>query len=86
MIDAYNDAMPGEWSAAERDVFVPSRAAAIRDFLSVAPDKPDLPARYFSFCAESLAADPRYGLDWLLRRETYAKVREGAVKLKEGVQ
>ncbi|MEM5330361.1 hypothetical protein VSR34_27695 [Paraburkholderia sp. JHI2823] len=86
VIDAYNDAMPGEWSAAEREVFVPGRAAAIRDFLSLAPDKPDLPARYFSFCAESLAADPRYGLDWLLRRETYAKVREGAVKLKEGVQ
>jgi uncharacterized protein YdaU (DUF1376 family) len=83
VIDAYNVAMPADWSPAERDVFVPSRAAAIRDFLSLAPDKPDMPERYFAHCAENLAADPRYGFEWLIKRETYAKVREGAVKMKE---
>jgi hypothetical protein len=86
VIDAYNAAMPGDWSVAERDVFVPSRAAAIRDFVSLAPEHPDMPKRYFAHCAENLAADARYGFEWLIKRETYAKVREGAVKLKGATQ
>lgn len=85
VIDAYASAMPADWPPVDR-AFVPSRAAAIRDFLSLALDKPDMAARYFAHCAAHLAVEPRCGFDWLVKRETFVKVREGAVKLKEGVQ
>ncbi len=85
VIDAYAAAMPADWPPVDR-AFVPSRAAAIRDFLALALDKPDMPARYFQHCAAHLAVEPRCGFDWLLKRETFVKVREGAVKLKEVAQ
>jgi hypothetical protein len=85
VIDAYAAAMPDDWPPVDR-AFVPSRAAAIRDFLSLALDKPDMPERYFAHCAAHLAVEPRCGFDWLVRRETLVKVREGVVRLKECVQ
>jgi phage replication O-like protein O len=83
VLDAYNSAMSGEWAPAVIDPFSPARATAIREFLEFQPGKPDMPKRYFEHCAAHLAVDERYGFDWLIRRETYLRVREGAVKHRE---
>jgi phage replication O-like protein O len=83
VIDAYNVAMPDAWARAVAAPFVAARSAAIRDFLAIAPTKPDMPKNYFAHCAANLAVDERCGFDWLIRKETYLRVREGAVKHKE---
>jgi phage replication O-like protein O len=85
VLDAYNAAMPADWPRAVTDPFSAIRASAIREFLEFQPGKPDMPARYFEHCAANLAVDERCGFDWLIRRETYLRVREGAVKHKETV-
>lgn len=83
VIDAYNASMSGDWPRAVADTFSSSRASAIREFLGLAPDKPDMPGRYFAHCFANLAVDERCGFDWLIKRETYIRVREDAVKHKE---
>ncbi len=85
VIEAYNAHMPHTWPRAIAAPFTASRAAAIREFLGLAPSKPGMPARYFEYCAAFLQPDMRFGFDWLIRRETYVKVREGAVKQRETV-
>lgn len=80
VIELYNEIMPTAWARAVASPFVASRASAIRDFLAFAPTKPRMPRNYFSHCAANLAVDERCGFDWLIRKETYLRVREGAVK------
>jgi phage replication O-like protein O len=82
VLDAYNASMTGEWPQAVTEPFSPTRATAIREFIEFQPGKPDMPKRYFEHCNENLAVDERCGFDWLIRRETYLRVREGAVKHK----
>lgn len=83
VVEAYNQAMPEAWPRAVIDPFSVTRASAIREFLEFQPGKPEMPARYFEHCASNLALDERCGFDWLIRRETYLRVREGAVKHKD---
>ncbi|ONS54474.1 hypothetical protein A8E36_33930 [Burkholderia cenocepacia] len=83
VMDAYNELMPADWARAITAPFSAQRAAAIRDFIGFAPNKPDMPRRYFGHCAANLKADDRCGFDWLIKRETYLRVREGVVKHKD---
>ncbi|MBY4799924.1 replication protein [Burkholderia cepacia] len=83
VMDAYNELMPADWARAITAPFSAQRAAAIRDFIGFAPNKPDMPRRYFGHCATNLKADDRCGFDWLIKRETYLRVREGVVKHKD---
>ncbi|WP_157636142.1 replication protein [Burkholderia ubonensis] len=83
VMDAYNELMPADWARAITAPFSAQRAAAIRDFIGFAPNKPDMPRRYFGHCAAHLKADDRCGFDWLIKRETYLRVREGVVKHKD---
>lgn len=83
VIDAYNAEMSDEWPRAVIDPFSPERASAIRTFLGFAPDKPEMAARYFAHCNANLAVDERCGFDWLIKRETYIRVREDAIKHKD---
>ena len=80
VLRAYNATMPNTWPRAVEAPFAASRAAAIREFLCIAPTKPEMPKNYFAHCAANLAAEERCGFDWLIRKETYLRVREGAVK------
>jgi hypothetical protein len=83
VMDAYNERMPEIWPRAVAAPFSATRASAIREFLGFAPTKPDMPKNYFAHCAANLAVDERCGFDWLIKRETYLRVREGAVKHKD---
>ncbi|KVG33843.1 replication protein [Burkholderia diffusa] len=83
VMDTYNELMPADWARAITAPFSAQRAAAIRDFIGFAPNKPDMPRRYFGHCAANLKADDRCGFDWLIKRETYLRVREGVVKHKD---
>jgi phage replication O-like protein O len=83
VIELYNEVMPSAWARAVASPFVASRASAIREFLGFAPTKPGMPRNYFAHCAANLAVDERCGFDWLIRKETYLRVREGAVKHKD---
>jgi hypothetical protein len=82
VIESYNAAMSDEWARAVAEPFSAIRASEIREFLEFQPGKPDMPQRYFEHCAANLAVDERCGFDWLIRKETYLRVREGAVKHK----
>jgi phage replication O-like protein O len=82
VMKTYNDAMSDEWARAVAEPFSAIRASEIREFLEFQPGKPDMPKRYFEHCAANLAVDERCGFDWLIRKETYLRVREGAVKHK----
>ncbi|MGB8422215.1 replication protein [Paraburkholderia sp.] len=83
VIETYNRQMPAAWPRGISDPFSATRASAIREFLGFAPEKPDMPRRYFEHCAQNLTVIEHCGFDWLIRRETYLRVREGAVKHKE---
>ncbi|MFW2396576.1 replication protein [Burkholderia pseudomallei] len=82
VMEAYNDLMPADWARAVTAPFSALRAAAIRDFIGFS-SKPDAVRRYFEHCAAHLAAHDQCGFDWLIKRETYVKVREGVVKHKD---
>jgi phage replication O-like protein O len=83
VIDAYNRVMSDDWPHAVSDPFSPARASDIRLFLEFAPEKPDMPARYFEHCQANLKPSEHLGFDWLISRETYIRVKEDAVKHKE---
>lgn len=83
VIDAYNAAMSEAWPRAVSDPFSAQRAAAIREFIDFAPGRADMPEKYFAHCQANLAVDERCGFDWLIKRETYIRVKEDAVKHKD---
>lgn len=83
VIDAYNGAMSANWPRAVSEPFSPARASDIRMFLEFAPDKLDMPTKYFEHCEANLKPVENLGFDWLVARETYIKVREDAVKHKD---
>lgn len=83
VIDAYNAAMSEAWPRAVVDPFSAQRATAIREFVEFAPGRADMPEKYFAHCQANLAVDERCGFDWLIKRETYIRVKEDAVKHKE---
>ncbi|MDN5873123.1 MAG: hypothetical protein L0H29_01910, partial [Sinobacteraceae bacterium] len=68
------------WPVAVDSPYVASRASAIDAFLGFAPTKPDMARRYFEYCASDLPLQNWCSFDWLIRKETYLKIREG-VKL-----
>lgn len=83
VIDSYNAVMTGDWPRAVIDPFSPARASDIRMFLEFAPEKPDMPTKYFEHCEANLKPVENLGFEWLIDRETYIRVKEDAVKHKE---
>ena len=82
VMEAYNEILPESWARAVMTPYSPKRASAIRAFLGLS-NKPEMPRNYFSHCAANLAVDERCGFEWLIKRETYLRVREGAIKHKD---
>lgn len=82
VMDAYNAAMPAAWARAVNVPYSAVRASAIREFLGFS-SKPGAVRRYFEHCAAHVAAHDQCGFDWLIKRDTYVKVREGVVKTME---
>lgn len=64
------------WPDAVLTPYSPERASALREFLDFGK-KPGWVDAYFTFISESLEARAGCGLDWVIRRETYLRCREG---------
>ena len=85
VIHDYNTAVAGsKWPTAETAPYNPTRAGAIRAFLSF-NDKPDWCRLYFDYVAKHVPAAETTGFDWLLRSETYLRIREGVHRGVAGV-
>ncbi len=75
VIETFNAILGGRLGLIDANVFVESRAGAIRHFLSFSK-KPNWLTVYFSYINTDCELPPRAGFDWLLKLETFAKVRE----------
>ena len=64
------------WPEATSDVFSNERANQIEQFLSFG-NRENWVEAYFGWLAENLEARPGYGFDWVIKRETYIRAREG---------
>lgn len=80
VIDDYNSALAGTgWPAAVASPYVPERAAAIASFLGFSK-KAVFWRAYFAYVAQNVPDAATTGIDWLIRPDTYAKIREGVHK------
>jgi len=79
VLEQYNTLM-GEagWPPAILAPYSAARASGIDDFLGFSP-KPDMPERYFRYCARELDPHDGCGFDWLIRRNTFLCIREGVI-------
>lgn len=78
VIDAYNRVTDGtDWPEAKAAPYSRERAGLIRTFLGFLAKGAESVEPYFRRVAESVPAADTTGFDWLLRRETYLKIREG---------
>lgn len=81
----YNGLLAGaaEWPEAVTEPYSPSRATAIDAFLGFSASA-DMPERYFRHCADELKPHDGCGFDWLIRRETFLRIREGVIQRRDG--
>lgn len=76
VMQAYNNTLASRgWPEATDTPFSQDRGAAIQAF-STFSDKPGFVSKYFSIVAETMRPKPGCGFDWLIRRETFLKVKE----------
>jgi phage replication O-like protein O len=84
MIRAFNTALGERIGTIDEAVFVESRAAAIRDFLTFRREKdPDFWKRFFPWVATDAELPPKVGFDWLISREGFTKVIGGQHRKRE---
>jgi phage replication O-like protein O len=76
VIEVFNEVLGGVMGEVSATVFVPARAALIREFLSF-NSKPELARRFFTWFRDKSEAPPRCGLDWLISRKVYGDAIEG---------
>lgn len=78
VIDAYNRAIGGtDWPEAKVVPYSRERAGLIRTFLGFSMKGVEGVEPYFRHVADAVPPADTTGFDWLLRRETYLKIREG---------
>lgn len=65
-----------DWPPAVESPYSPDRAKAIREFLTFG-NKEGWLQKYFGYLGDNLKAKPGYGFDWVIRRDTYLRAREG---------
>ena len=76
VIETFNEALGEQLGMVDSAGFVESRAGAIRHFLTLSK-KPNWVSIYFSYVKTDCEIPPKTGFDWLIKPETFAKVREG---------
>ena len=77
LMNEYNDilAVLG-WPEASLDPYMSEREENIKQFLTFGT-KPDWVSLYLVWMGESLEAKSGYGFDWLIKKETFLRAREG---------
>ena len=83
VLEQYNTIL-GEagWPPAILAPYSVARASGIDDFIGFSP-KPDMPERYFRYCAQELNPHDGCGFDWLIRRNVFLRIREGVIAKRE---
>jgi len=76
VIQAYNVALGGQIGEVSTSVFVPARAAAIRDFVTFS-QKPSFVERYFHWVRDTAGIPPHAGFDWIISRKGFADISSG---------
>lgn len=79
VMDSYNTILAERgWPTATQSPFSDTRESAISMFMTFS-EKPDFARRYFNAVSETLQPMNGCGFDWLIRRETFLKVKEGVI-------
>ncbi|MFM0487983.1 replication protein [Paraburkholderia graminis] len=77
VIAAYNDALGGALGEIDPDLFSEERAGAIDAFLTFHSKDPDFWKRYFPWVAANVDVPPHCGMDYLISRDGFTKVKGG---------
>jgi phage replication O-like protein O len=77
VIDAYNEALGALLGEIDPATFTEERAGAIDDFLTFHAKDPNFWQRYFPWVAANVNVPPHCGLDYLISRDGYTKVKGG---------
>ncbi len=80
VIQTFNRVLGEQLGSVDSEGFVESRAGAIRHFLTLSK-KPNWVSVYFSYVKMDCDIPPKTGFDWLIKPETFAKVREGQFQI-----
>lgn len=70
VIEKFNDALGDVAGVVSTTMFVPARAAAIRDFVTFS-EKPGFLDRIFPWVRNNVTMPPSAGFDWLISRKGY---------------
>jgi hypothetical protein len=76
VIRFFNEALGEQLGTVTETVFVPARAASIRDFMTLS-DKPGFVKRYFPWVRENTDLPPGVGFDYLIGRKGFGNVSGG---------
>lgn len=77
IISAYNDSLGGVLGEIDPELFSEERAGAIDAFLTFHSKDPEFWRRYFPWVAENVNVPPHCGLDYLISRDGFTKVKGG---------
>lgn len=77
VIDAYNTSLGDLLGEIDAATFSEDRAGAIDDFLTFHAKDPNFWQRYFPWVAANVNVPPHCGLDYLISRDGYTKVKGG---------
>lgn len=83
VIAAYNEALGETLGEIDPTLFSEERAGAIDAFLAFREKDPTFWQRYFPWVAKNVDVPPRCGFDWLIGRDSFAKVSGGQFNRKE---
>ena len=76
VIEAFNSALGDQLGDVSTSIFVPARAAAIREFVTLS-QKPDFVAKYFPWVRDKATIPPHAGFDWIISRKGFADITSG---------
>jgi phage replication O-like protein O len=76
VIEKFNDALGEVAGVVSTAIFVPARAAAIREFVTFS-EKPGFVDRIFPWVRDNATIPPSAGFDWLISRKGFADVAGG---------
>jgi len=76
VISAFNDVLGAQLGDVSTSIFVPARAAAIREFVTFS-QKPGFVEKFFPWVRDNAAIPPRAGFDWIISRKGFADISGG---------
>lgn len=76
VIDAFNRALGAQLGDVSASLFVPARAAAIREFVTFS-QKLGFVEKYFPWVRDNAAIPPHAGFDWIISRKGFADISSG---------